>query len=235
MDSKYKNRIARYEHLYDVLENNLEEWSEIEQFRVSYNLFVNALKRLNELNFILEKDHIEGPKNIEVLRTSMNEKLMPVLEILGLYADDNKKKSLKKAIAKLKDQGENEGSGYRKAVIRICEYIEKKMCNAEKSTFGIPLLLAYGINHTMIEKLRLAAENYTDACIKIAKEKEKVKKAKAEIKTILKQNDVIINKRIKIFMGVFKEADPFFYRDFIEAIMKRNKKTDENINPVINV
>jgi chaperonin cofactor prefoldin len=229
MKSKISDKILKYHHLYDVMENNLDEWSKIDQFKTSYDEFVRNLKKLNKLNIVLEKDFSAPVASLENLKKDLNASLLPIFDLLELYAGDNNKKNLNKKISKFRrDLDKLAGSELTGKIDQIGGYAEKKLKKAEDKTKKIKALEGYGLSLGMIEELKKEKENYLKNRESLKTELKELKKTEKEIKKIFCKNDQIINKRLKKFMSMFKNSDPEFYNDFKNALKKVKLKAPES-------
>jgi hypothetical protein len=87
-----KKRLAWIEIFKEVnsfMELNLEKWNSIDEIRRTYDLFINNLKKINELQPEL-KQEISGLKGeLDGKRSVLLQKIFPVGNILEVYAQDH--------------------------------------------------------------------------------------------------------------------------------------------------
>jgi hypothetical protein len=225
MKAKIDKKILNYEKLFNVMEKNLDKWSHINQFKSTYDDFVLNLKKLNDLKSIIEKDFSETNKKLTNLEKELRTKLVPVTNLLELYAVDKNKKALKKKMINIRRKVDKlSAEGLDKSVVEIADYADKKLGivnNEDKNKIGLE---DYGLSVKLLDELKTDNESYADLRARIRAEKKELQKATEEVKMRIKENEKILKRRFKKFMSIFENSDPVFFEAYLKAT---NPKTSE--------
>jgi len=219
MKTKFIETINSYKKLFGVMEKNLEKWGHIDQFKTTYDQFVMNFKKLEDLKASLEKDSDSTSREIEKLRNEINDRLIPVSNLLDLYSVDNNKKGLKKKISdargRIKKMSADE---LVKHVTEITDYAAKKIADQAEKTKKQAGIESYGLSTNLIEELREKNLNFADLSARFKAEKKEAKKAGDEIGKRIKENEKILKNRFRKFMSLFETTEPAFYKAYMDAL-----------------
>jgi len=211
-------KIQVYGQIRSILEKNHNDWNIINQFKASYDEFVFNTNNLKEIKFIYDNDLSKLEKELIRQKKDLKTNFNLMLKLLQLYAADNRKTKLTKKLEKIRESLEHLlKEDLNKKVREICDYSEKKLnpeLNEEWTLSG------YGVNASMINGLRSTSDKYLETWKILKDENEKIKKAGREIRKMITRNDAIVTKRMKKFMGLFKNTHPEFYFDFMNECNK---------------
>ncbi len=225
MKAKFNEKILNYQKLFEVMENNLEKWSKIEKFKSSYDEFVRNLKKLEDVKLVAEKNFDATNQKLDSLRQDITTKLVPVSNLLDLYAVDKSKKSLKKKIDKARGKYDKMSiEQLNKYVAEITEYAEKKLSNIIEGKQRENGLEGYGLSMKLINDLKSDNENSIDLRVNLKAEQKAAKDAAKEIKKRVKENEKILKNRFRKFMSIFKNTDPDFYEAYMKALTSNNQQ-----------
>lgn len=212
MKAKLERKISVFGKLYDTLEKNLDKWGDIEQFKSSYDDFVKNLKKLEELIPVSKKDHEGIISDLKRTRTELTSKLIPVSNLMDLYAQDKSKKSLKKKIEKTRRKLDKlSDSGLSKNVRELTDYAEKTIKKENEKENKNNKLESYGLSLKHINELKAENDKFIQLKEKLKTERKASWEAYKEIPRLIKENDRIIRNRINKFMSIFRNNDPDFY------------------------
>jgi len=221
MKEKIKRKILDYQELFEVMEKNLDKWNGIERFKSSYDEFVRNLKKLEDLKTVAEKKFDEANQKLESLRQDIITRLVPVSNLLDLYALDKNKKSLKKKIDKARGKFDKMSiEQLNKHVAEITDYAENKLNNVIEGKKKENSLEGYGLSMKLINDLKTDNENSIDLHVNLKAEQKAARDAAKEIKKRVKENEKILKNRFKKFMSIFKNTDPAFYEAYENALKK---------------
>ena len=144
---KAKQKITQYQRLFEVMENNLQKWQHIDQFRSNYDEFVYNLKKIKDLNATIEKDLSGTEQEIESLKSKIKSQAIPLLNLLELFAMDHKSKKLLNKIEKIKGkQNGKAGISTSKSLATILRYVDNELSNNQQHQDQSNSLQSYGIN-----------------------------------------------------------------------------------------
>lgn len=212
MKAKLERKISVFEKLYDTLEKNLDKWGDIEQFKSSYDDFVRNLKKLEELIPVSKKDHEGIISDLKRTRAELTSKLIPVSNLMDLYAQDKNKKSLKKKIEKTRRKLDKlSDSGLSKKVGELTDYAEKTIEKENEKENKNNKLESYGLSLKHIKELKAENDKFIKLKEKLKTERKASWEAYKEIPRLIKENDRIVRNRINKFMSIFRNNDPDFY------------------------
>jgi hypothetical protein len=232
MKAKFIKKIQSYEKLFNVMEKNLNKWSNIDHFKSNYDDFVLNLKKLKDLLSITEKDLSATKSSLKSLRNDIETKLVPVTNLLDLYAGDKNKKTLKKKIDNARGKlSTMSPEGLNKYVVEITNFAEKKFNKVDEGGQKSNKLQGYGLSMKLIDELKTDNENYADLRASLKAEKKAVKEAIKEISKRIKENEKIIKSRFKKFMTVFMNTDPAFYEAYLNALKSDSEEVIEKPKP----
>ena len=212
MKAKLERKISVFEKLYDTLEKNLDKWGDIEQFKSSYDDFVRNLKKLEEHIPVSKKDHEGIISDLKRTRAELTSKLIPVSNLMDLYAQDKNKKSLKKKIEKTRRKLDKlSDSGLSKKVGELTDYAEKTIEKENEKENKNNKLESYGLSLKHIKELKAENDKFIKLKEKLKTERKASWEAYKEIPRLIKENDRIVRNRINKFMSIFRNNDPDFY------------------------
>lgn len=218
METKTNAKISKFRRLYQVMEKNLDKWADIEKFRAGYDEFVYNLKKIDDLEETAGKDLSSLQLKLEACRNNIITKLIPVTNLLTLYALDTKKKGLRK---KLDKSRKNLEDLKHKALINhvddVSVYLEKKFKKQEENDQDNKLV-SYGLSMGLIEKLREDRDELIMLKQNLEEENLLVEKAGKEIAVLVNANEDLIIKRFHLFMTVFEFSDPNFFTSYKNAL-----------------
>ncbi len=218
METKTNEKISNFRRLYQVMEKNLDKWGDIEKFRTSYDEFVHNLKKIDDLEETAGKDLNTLQLKLEACRNNIITKLIPVTNLLTLYALDNKKKGLRKKLDKSRKNLEDlKNKGLVAHVDEVAGYLEKKF-NKQQENEQDDKLGSYGLSMGLIEKLREDRDELVDLKQNLQEENELVEKAGSEIISLVKASEELIRERFHMFMSIFEFSDPNFYTSYKNAL-----------------
>lgn len=229
MKSSRRDKISIYRQLLKAMEQHLNKWGKIVQFKSSYDEFVLNTERLEELMKISEKSLSQKAAKVQSLRNEVISQLNPVSQILALYAHDKNEKGLKRKAGKATNKLETvSGPVLNKRVEKISLYAEKRL-HEHNGTEKTPdhSLESYGLTTGLIEALKQENEKHRSLRISLKTEQKNIDLANKEIDKKIKQNDQIIKNRFKKFMSLFKNTDAAFYQDFEQALSGKPDKKPE--------
>jgi hypothetical protein len=87
---KSKAWIKVFEEVNAFMEQHLDKWNTIAEIRKTYDEFVNNLKKLKDLQPELERDITPLRQELADKRDTLSGKLLPVGNILEVYAEDHR-------------------------------------------------------------------------------------------------------------------------------------------------
>jgi len=222
---KTKHRITQYHHLFEVMENNLQKWQHIDQFRSNYDEFVYNLKKTKDLNSVVDKDLSGTEQEIESLKSKIKSEVMPLLNLLELFAIDHKNKKLLNKVEKIKGkQNGKSGINTSKSLATILHYVNDKLSNSDQQEDQGNALQSYGINREQVQKLVQNYDRLQEQKAYLKQAKKEKKEAEAEINIIIKHTDQLIKQRFNKFMSVFENSEPAFFHSYREAIQSKPAK-----------
>lgn len=216
------------------MEKNLEKWGEIQQFKSSYDDFVRNLKKLEELIPFSEKNHDDIISDLKKSRSEITTLLIPVSNLLDLYAIDKNKKSLKKTIDKTRRNLDKlSNARLSKKVTELTDYAEKTLKKEHNKENKDNKLESYGLSQKHINELKAENEKFIQLGEKLKTERKASSKAYKEIPKLIKENDKIIRNRLNKFMSIFKNTDPDFYSTYRLALkdIKPEKAVEKSKTP----
>jgi len=226
MKTKHLKKIEAYQNFHRVMENNLMKWTNTGQFKNSYDRFVRNLKKLNELKEDAQQDRSDLKEKLYKSRIDMIERFIPVLDLVELYAKDNKKKSLKKKVEKIRSRLDGMSDDMlENRVDEISSIAERKMEIDTANKKGGAGLESYGLNLQIIEQLRNDNMIFSELKNTLTETREKVKNAHKEINIRIKENDKLLKRRINKFMSIYKLNDPDFYKAYKDALLNKKPGT----------
>lgn len=232
MKKKIQNQITILNQVYELMEENLELWSGIEKLKADYDALVLNKHKIEKLVAIAEKDHSAEMEKLAQLKISILDKLIPVSNLLDLYARDEKKSKLQKMIktsrGSLDELSTTQLASY---AIKLADYVEKKI--NKESENKEENIGSYGLNESLLNELRKDVETYISLHAKIKDEKKAGEDAKREIIKRQRENQKLLHKRISKFISVFETQNPDFHTAFKNALKidEENKVTDKAPNP----
>ncbi|MFW5820396.1 MAG: hypothetical protein ACOCWA_03840 [Bacteroidota bacterium] len=219
MKAKLERKISVFGKLYDTLEKNLNKWGNIEQFKSSYDDFVKNLKKLEELIPVSKKDHEGIISDLKRTRAEVNSKIIPVSNLMDLYAQDKNKKSLKKIIDKTRRKLDKlSDSGLSEKVVELADYAEKTIEKENDKETKDNKLESYGLSLKHIKELKAENDKFIKLREKLRTQIKASREAYKDIPKLVKENDRIIRNRINKFMSIFRNTDPDFYAAYRLAV-----------------
>jgi hypothetical protein len=87
-NKKSQRWISLFEEINEFMERNLDKWNTIDAIRKTYDKFIKNLKKIKDLQPELEQDLTPIREELSGKRDLLLEKLLPVGNILDVYAQD---------------------------------------------------------------------------------------------------------------------------------------------------
>lgn len=191
----------------ELMENNLDIWSGINEIRKAYDEFVKNLKRYKDLQPDLQKDLSYLVEEWEEKRKILVSRTFPVSNILLVYSEDHDKKpdpSLGMGWEAMKGMKD-------KKLLKAAGNVLKKARKYHKQVFD-----SYGLTGQMID---LLGEAYTKShhayrmkSDMLTNRKRTQKKSDLHYKALSK----LLKKRLDKLMTIFSGTHPTFYGEYVK-------------------
>lgn len=226
MKTKQLNKIDVFQSFHELMENNLMKWTNTGQFKDSYDIFIRNLNKINELKESAQEDLKTIKEGLYKIRTDIITKLIPVLNLIDLYALDNKKKALRKKADKIRNSLDGlSDKALESYVDEVTSIAERKMKIDPETQKSGARLESYGLSMKHIDQLKKDNMLFSELKNSLKESGKKVYQSKKELQKAIKENDTLLKRRISKFMSIYKLNDPDFYRAYKDAL--KNKKPAE--------
>ncbi len=214
--------IGVFDEVNGFMERHLDKWNTIEEIRQTYDEFINNLKKIKDLQPELEQDLAPLKKELREKRERLSEKLFPVVNLFEVYAQDH---PIGKKLRKIQlNQKDLESSGdqqlyqlahslHKLAVISLnrAEGMDKSKENKDKD------ITRYGLTQAMVDELYRAKYEFESILFLRTDVVSYRKKTQRKWKELIKENRILLKKRLNKLMSIFSGTHPSFYRDYCRA------------------
>ncbi len=235
MTEKQKKQVAVQHAVMAVMSKNRSVWQGISELKNKADQLDGNLQKIGEYETILMKD--PGPLKEKKLnsRKALAEKVFPVASVLGVFAYDSGDRKLGKLVTvkfseleKLKPE----------LLVKYCVKIrkiaaalldqKKEVVKEGKKSPGM-VISDYGLTAGHVEKLQAAIEG----CISDEADYEAIrqsrKKSKVKQGRTIRNNNLLLKKRLDKMMHLFRDSQKTFYNAYIKA---RIPATAPEVKPV---
>lgn len=214
--------IGVFDQVNGFMERHLDKWNTIEEIRLTYDEFINNLKKIKDLQPELEQDLAPLKKELREKRERLSEKLFPVVNLFEVYAQDHPiGKKLRKILLNRKDletSGDQQlyklaHSLHKLAVksLNRAEGMDKSKENKDKD------ITRYGLTQAMVDELYRAKYEFESVLFLRKDVVSYRKKTQRKWKELIKENRILLKKRLNKLMSIFSGTHPSFYRDYCRA------------------
>lgn len=227
MKTKHDKKLNSFHRFYEVMENNFAKWNKTTQLQNSYDKFVKNLKKLDELVLIERQDPSNTREKVFKVRTEIISKLIPVINLIDLYADDNNKKSLKKRMDKVRNQLDGMSNKSLENNVNKISSIALKKLNIEASDKKTDSdLETYGLSQGLIQSLTDQNDKFSNFRKELNDTEKNMKNAEKEIIKRIKENEKLLKNRIDKFMSLYKLNDPELYTAYKNSLITKSNEEE---------
>lgn len=229
MKTKQKNKLRMYLAVADVLEKNISKWTGINEIRNTIDEITANNKKIIELINEEEKDIDPVISDKSTSRQNLINKVVPVCNILQVYAYDTSNKGLAKKInfsrnklTKLKDsvlinRSRKIWKGAKQIYGASLDSTDELLAKNKKPKSELKNIKAYGLNGQMIDDLDEANKLYVDIILTVKDAVTYRNNCTKKITTKVKQNDRLLRNKLDKLLTLFEISDSSFYKAYKEA------------------
>lgn len=220
MTEKQKNQVAVQKAVMDVMEKNIAKWQSITEMKSKYDLFVRNIKRIDGYKTILQTDLASLKEKKTNTRKELIEQVFPVTSVLGVFAYDMKDKKLGKFVNMKYSKFEKMNSDALEKlcikVLKISRVLLDQNVEAEK-TAPKHVIGDYGLTVKHLDNLQITLDQYIREEADFSETRLSKKKSKSKLNRRIRENNVLLKKKIDRMMHLFRDSQKIFYKAYIKS------------------
>lgn len=219
-NTKRLTRIRNFKEVNAFMEQNLEKWNSIDEIRRTYDVFMNNLKKINDLQPEL-KQEVKGLKEeLQGKREELFKKIFPIGNILEVYAQDHSvgknSESLLIGQKRLKALADNDLLHHALSLHKRCDRFLQHSIGAEPLDRISPNkdIKRYGLTRFMLDDLYSVSQQF-QSTLKLRKDVQTYRKrTRQKMDGLIKANRQLLANRLDKLMSVFSGTHPSFYGEY---------------------
>jgi len=223
------NKIKKLLELKNFLLKNTTKWSHIEEIKKTVDEFVNNTDEIIELKKICDKNISYFESDKEKKREELINIIVPVCNVLQVYAFDINNNDLNKQVnfprhklekvkdSELSDIGNSIYKKSKKLYEKSIELVESKLIKNKKAKIQHVNIITYGITEEMIDELEKIYKAFVNSKSIFKKEKSSINKSEKKLNNLLKSNKKLLKNKLDKLMTLFELNDKNFFNQYLKA------------------
>ncbi|MCK5136934.1 MAG: hypothetical protein KAR19_14200 [Bacteroidales bacterium] len=220
MTEKQQNQLAVQKAVMDVMEKNITKWQSIAELKSKYDLFVWNIKKIDGYKVILQTDLASLKEKKTNTRKELTEQAFPVTSVLGVFMYDMGDKKLGKFInmkySELEKMNPDVLERYCIKVLKISRALMDQNVEAEKKA-PKHVIGDYGLTAKHLDTLQIALDQYIREEAVFSETRLSKKKSKSKLNRRIRENNVLLKKKIDRMMHLFRDSQKTFYKAYIKS------------------
>lgn len=234
--SKLNSRISGNTQIIKILSKN-GEISNIPGFLVAFRQLNSSQKKINDKFSIFSSDSMTLEKARNNSRKELLEAIMPVVNIMQIFAFDRKKKKLRKQLESFNTEYFQKCSDKKLVNIskkiwmisnKYCGYTldffnkNKSLINAYKSKSSF-LKNRYGLTTEMIRKIEEANIKFIESLLLYEDELTEKNKILKNVKKADRKIEKLLEYKIDRYMSLFENVNPDLFKEYQKLRLEQFK------------
>jgi hypothetical protein len=236
MKTKILNKLKKFVALKKHIADNHHIWNSIIEIESAAKKFISNVDKMNELKSSIDIDLKSIIDKKEQYKKTLLKEGMPVINVLMVYARENRNKSLSKLLnqgkKKIEDLKDTKLLNYFKAISKESKKLYTKSLTGKENenlqVEEIKSILNYGLNGNMVDNLEEEKINFEHAYFAYTEAKSQKIKDLLKFKILSKKNSDLLKNKIDLLVSVFEKTDPGFYKQY-KALRHNVKKAKGKI------
>ncbi len=220
MTNKQKEHVAIQKAVMGVMEKNLTQWQSIAELKSKYDQFVRNVKKIDDYSVILQTNLTPLKEKRADSTRKLVEQLFPVTSVLGVFAYDMGDKKLGNLCnAKYSELEKMKHDSLVKFSVKALKTSDRLLDQQEKMGKKKPKhrLTDYGLTPKHLKNLQLIL----DSCIReeahFKETRLKKKKSKVKLNRSIRENNLLLKKKMDRMMHLFRDTHQAFYSAYIKS------------------
>jgi len=220
MTEKQQKQLFIQKAVMEVMEKNLSKWQSVKELKKKYDLFVRNIKKIDDYDTILRTDFAPLKEKRAISKKELVGKVFPVTSVLGVFAYDNGDKKMGKLanvkFSELEKMKHNSLVKYSKKILKISGPLIEQNPEAGKKT-PKHVIADYGLASKHLDGLQTSLDN----CIRNEAGFTEIRlmknKSKAKLEQRIRDNNVLLKKKLDRMMHLFRDSQKTFYSEYIKS------------------
>jgi hypothetical protein len=219
-NTKRQTRIRKFKEINVFMEQNLEKWNSIDEIRRTYDVFVNNLKKINDLQPELKQEVKGLTEELEAKREVLLKKIFPIGNILEVYAQDHSvgknSESLLIGQKRLEVLSNKDLLHYALNLHKRCDRFLQHSIGTEPLDRISPNndIKRYGLTRYMLDDLYSVSQQF-QSTLKLRKDVQTYRKrTRQKVDGLISTNRQLLANRLDKLMSVFSGTHPSFYGEY---------------------
>jgi hypothetical protein len=220
MNKKQQKQVAIQKAVMEVMEKHLTKWQSVTELKRKYDRFVRNLKKIDDYYLDLQKHLAPLKQSKRNSRKALLEQLFPIASVVGVFAYDMGDRKLGKNVdMKLSELKKMKADALEKYCFKVLK-ISGSLLEPTVETASSPpkhAIADYGLTPKHLESLQLALENSIRDEEEFSKTKLSKKKSKAKLEQRVRENNILLKKKMDRMIRLLRESQKTFYADYIKS------------------
>ena len=210
-----------YENTIASLDKHLHVWQHVKEMNRSHDRFVRNFKKLTDHRAVLDRD-LQSTRDKHLrIRKELAARIIPVMGVVSMYAEDQGNKTLKTQFSVKAGQVEEMKA---RRLLSLSEAVISLSQNEKKGKSKKLNPSDYGLTEEMAEGIRKKSDELKESLEDLKAARKERKKSSLAARRLIKRNDNLLKSRTDKFVRLFRESNPAFYQDYMQARKSRTAK-----------
>ncbi len=223
MKANLPKRLKVYENTIASLDKHLPVWQHVKEMTRTHDRFVRNFKKLKDHKAVLDRDLKSMRDKHLRIRKELVDRIIPVLGVISMFAEDLGNKVLKKQFSvKAKQVGKMKDS----QLLTLSEAVISISTGEKKGKSGKLNPSDYGLTKEMAEGIKTKWNELKGSLESLKETRKERNRSTQAAERLISRNDKLLKSRTDKFVLLFRKSNAAFYQDYKQARKARSTKPE---------